>query len=132
MMRKSLFAALLVCGTLLATDTTHAGSVDNTQVNIWTDGFTGLQSANGTLRAARNSADSTQYIGCSRYSYDNGSNSIVCYARSSTGAYLSCSTSDAGMVRVAESLSSAGYLYFVANTDGSCDRVISVLASFNL
>jgi hypothetical protein len=131
-MRKPLIAALLVCGTLLATGVTHAGLVGYNPVNIWTDG-SGLQSANGTLRDARNSSDSVQYIGCSRYAYDTGSNSIVCYARTASGTYLSCQTANAGMVRVAETLNPASYLYFVVNSDGySCNRVIAVAASYNL
>jgi hypothetical protein len=132
-MKKGLITALLVSGILLASGVTYAGMTGYNPVNIWTDSSTGLQSANGTLRDARNSADNTQYIGCSRYAYDTGSNSIVCYARTAAGAYLSCQTSDAGMVRVAETLNSASYLYFVVNSDGwSCNRVISVHASYNL
>jgi hypothetical protein len=131
-MKKTLITALLVCSTLLASGVTYAGLVGNNPVNIWTDG-SGLQSANGTLRDARHSADSLQYIGCSRYAYDTGSSSIVCYARTASGSYLSCQTSDAGMVRVAETLNPASYLYFVVNADGwSCDRVITVAASYNL
>jgi hypothetical protein len=131
-MGKTLVKALLVCGTLLASGVTYAGMAGGQQVSIWTDG-SGLQNANGTLRNVRESADSLQYIGCSRYAYDSGSNLIVCYARSSTGAYLSCQTSDPGMVRVAETLNPASYLYFVVNADGySCDRVITVAASYNL
>ena len=82
--------------------------------------------------AARNSADGTQYIGCSRYAYDTGSTSITCYAQSASGAYKSCYTSNDQMIRVAETLNSAGYLMFAVNADGSCDRVISALVSFNL
>jgi hypothetical protein len=131
-MKKTLILGLLVCSTLLVSGVTYAGLVGNNPVNIWTDG-SGQPSANGTLRDARNSADSSQYIGCSRYAYDTGSNMIVCYARTASGSYLSCQTSDANMVRVAETLNSSAYLYFVVNPDGySCDRVITVLASYNL
>lgn len=130
-MMKAAIATLLTA-TLVTAGTAHAGLVGNQPVTIWTDG-SGQPSANGALRDARFSADATQYIGCSRYAYDSGSNMIVCYARTATGAYLSCQTSDPGMVRVAETLNSAAYLYFVVNPDGySCDRVISVLASFHL
>jgi hypothetical protein len=131
-MRKTLVTTLLLCSTLLVSGVTHAGMDGGQQVSIWTDG-SGLQSANGTLREARDSADSLQYIGCSRYAYDTGSNFIVCYARTAAGSYLSCQTSDANMVRVAETLNPAAYLYFVVNADGySCDRVITVLTSYNL
>jgi hypothetical protein len=108
----------------------RAGSVDNTQVSIFTTD--GLDAANGTLRAVRNSGDGTQYIGCSRYAYDTGSDSIVCYAMDSMGAYKSCFTGNDAMLRVAETLNPAAYLYFVVNADGSCNRVITVLASFDM
>ena len=130
-MRKALITVLFVCGTLLASSVTYAGLVGYNPVSIWTDG-SGQKNANGTLRDVRNSADGTQYIGCSRYAYDTGSNSIVCYARDASGNYVSCWTGDDNMLRVAETLNSAGYLYFVVNADGSCDRVITVLASYNL
>jgi hypothetical protein len=130
-MKKTLATALLVCSTLAFSGVTYAGLVGTNPVNIWTD--SAGQSANGTLRDARNSADSSQYIGCSRYAYDTGSNMIVCYARTASGQYLSCQTSDPNMVRVAETLNSSAYLYFVVNPDGyTCDRVITVLASYNL
>lgn len=123
------FLAALLLGAGV-TRVARAGSVDNTQVSIFTTG--GLDAANGTLRAARNSADGTQYIGCSRYAYDTGSDSIVCYAMDSGGAYKSCFTDNDAMLRVAETLNPAAYLYFVVNADGSCNRVITVLASFDL
>jgi hypothetical protein len=122
---------LFVCGALFASSATYAGLVGNTPVSIWTDG-SGQKNANGTLRDARNSADSMQYIGCSRYAYDTGSNSIVCYARDAAGNYASCWTGDDNMLRVAETLNPAAYLYFVVNADGSCDRVITTLTSYNM
>jgi hypothetical protein len=115
---------------LLGAGIASAGSVGNTQVQITTTN--GLDAAKGTLRAVRNSADSTQYIGCSRYAYDTGSTSIVCYANDANGNYRSCSTGNDQMLRVAETLNPAAYLYFVVNTDGSCDRVITTLTSYNL
>lgn len=115
---------------LLATGVALAGSSSNQQVVVGTTG--GLLYAKGTFRPVRNSADSTQYIGCSIYAYDSGSRSIACYATDAVGNYRNCSTSDPGMVQVAASLNPASYLYFVVNADGSCNRVISVNASYNL
>lgn len=130
-MRKMFITILLVCGAVLTSSATYAGLVGNNPVAIWTDGA-GQKNANGTLRDARYSADGTQYIGCSRYAYDTGSNSIVCYARDAAGNYASCFTGDDNMLRVAETLNPASYLYFVVNADGSCDRVITVLSSFDM
>jgi hypothetical protein len=129
-MMKKLAVATFLGSILAGAGLAHAGLVGNTQVTISTTN--GLDSANGALRAVRNSADGTQYIGCSRYAYDTGSTSIICYARDAAGTYRSCSTGDDQMLRVAETLNPASYLYFVVNTDGTCDRVITTLTSYNL
>jgi hypothetical protein len=122
----------IIWGTLLTSGAAVAGSSSNNQVTVWTDATSGLPAANGTLRAVRNSPDSTQYIGCSIYAYDTGSTSIVCYAMTATGTYRSCWSSNPEMIRVAQTLNPASYLFFEVNSDGSCDRVISSQVSFNL
>ncbi len=100
-------------------------------MSIWTDS-SGQTNANGTLYATRHSSDTQSYIGCSSYAYDTGSHSATCYAYSASGQYASCWTSNADMLKVVQTLNPASYLYFVVNADGSCDRVISVNASYNL
>jgi hypothetical protein len=126
-MKKLIFAATLVAGVTTAV----AGMSGGQQVNIWTDS-NGLLNANGTFQNTRHSADSVQYIGCSLYAYDSGGYSATCYARSASAQYTSCFTTDANMLKVVQTLNPASYLYFVVNADGSCDRVISVNASYNL
>ncbi|MCY1023791.1 hypothetical protein [Pyxidicoccus sp. MSG2] len=121
----------LVATLVVASSTALAGSSGGQQVSIWTDSL-GQTNANGTLSTARFSSDTQQYIGCSLYSYDTGSFSATCYATTATGQYASCYTSNADMLKVVQTLNPASYLYFVANADGSCDRVISVNASYNL
>jgi hypothetical protein len=129
-MIKKLVMATFVGAILAGAGLAYAGSVSTQQVTIGTTG--GMDYGKGALRVARNSADSTQYIGCSRYAYDTGSTSIVCYANDANGNYRSCSTGNAEMLRVAETLNPAAYLYFVVNADGTCDRVITTLVSYNL
>ncbi|PTL83002.1 hypothetical protein [Vitiosangium sp. GDMCC 1.1324] len=126
-MKKLLFVSAVLAVSTVAV----AGSSGGQQVNIWTDSA-GQTNANGTFKAVRNSADTQQYIGCSLYAYDTSSFSATCYATSATGQYASCFTSDANMLKVVQTLNPASYLYFVVNADGSCDRVISVNASYNL
>jgi hypothetical protein len=134
MTRKRLLAAVMLGGVLMgagvATKVARAGSVSNTDVTIFT--IDGLDAAKGVLRAARNSSDSIQYIGCSRYAYDSGSDSIVCYAKDELNNYKSCHTGTDSMLRVAETLNPAAYLFFAVNSDGTCDRVITTLTSYNL
>ena len=120
------FLGAILAGAGLA----HAGLVSNQQVMIWTSD--GLDAANGALLPTRNSSDGGQYIGCSRYAYESGGSSIICYARDVNGAYKSCSTGNDAMLRVAETLNPAGYVYFVVNPDGTCNSVISATASFFL
>jgi len=128
-MHKRLFPKLAVA-VLLLTGSALAGSSSSTEVSVWTSG--GKVLAKGSLRVARYSSDTTQYIGCSRYAYDTGSNSITCYALEENGDYANCYTGDENMLRVAETLNRAAYLYFRVDTDGSCDFVITTLASYNL
>lgn len=126
-MKKLIFAVALVAGATTAV----AGMVGGNQVIISTDS-SGQLEAKGTFYSVRNSSDTVQYIGCSLYAYDTGSHSATCYARSATAEYVSCHTSDANMLSVVKTLNPASYLYFVVNANGSCDRVITVNASYNL
>ena len=120
------FAALAV-GAGLA----HAGSVSNQTVGFSTTS-TGLEAASGGVRATRNSADTVQYIGCVRYTYDTGSNSALCYAKNAAGTLKQCTTNDPNMMRAAELMNSMSFLSFAINADGTCDRVIVTNTSFNL
>jgi hypothetical protein len=131
MKTKIVVLGAFLLAAVLGAGLAHAGLNGGQQVNVWTDSA-GLLNANGTFKTARSSSDSTQYIGCSRYAYDTGSNSITCYAKKADGTYASCFTGNDIMLRVAETLNPASYLYFVVNSDGSCDRVITVNASYNL
>jgi hypothetical protein len=119
------FAALVV-GAGLA----HAGSASTSAVTFSTVG--GLEAASGSARVTRNTADNVQYIGCVRYAYDTGSNSALCYARNAAGTVRQCTTNDPNMLRSAELMNPMSSLYFVINTDGTCDRVIVTNTSFNL
>jgi hypothetical protein len=129
-MTKKLVGVTFLGAILAGVGLAHAGVVSNQQVMIWSSG--GLDAANGALLPSRNSSDGNQYIGCSRYAYDSGGSSIICYARDASGAYKSCSTGQDQMLRAAETLNPAGYLYFVVNPDGTCSSVVTVTASFFL
>ena len=65
----------------------------------------------GSLGSARNSADSTQYIGCT-VGFSNGAESLSCYARTSTGLMGTCYSSNPTVVALGRSLTPASYLYF--------------------
>lgn len=120
------FIASLVIASFAIAGTAAAGLVGNTQVTVVSG-----TSGKGALTAVRNSADSVQYIGCSRYSYSSGSTSAICYARDSSYNYISCSTSNPEHLQVIDSLNPAAYLYFTVN-GSTCDSVITTLTSYNL
>jgi hypothetical protein len=127
---KRIVLGVFLAAALLGAGLANAGSVSNQLVVFGTiDGF---ENAKGALRAVRSSSDTVQYIGCSRYAYSTGSTSIVCQAKNAAGALKSCSTSNDQMLRVAETLNPAAYLMFAVNPDGSCNRVITTLYSYNL
>ena len=76
---KRLAVATFLGAILAGAGLAHAGLVSNQQVMIRTSD--GLDAANGALQPTRNSSDGGQYIGCSRYAYESGGSSIICYAR---------------------------------------------------
>lgn len=124
------FSSALFAASLLCASGVNAGSSSTTQVQFFETN--GLKSAKGVLSVARYSSDRTQYIGCSIYSYDSGGHSLNCNARLASGDVLGCHSGDENMIAVARNLNPASYLYFVVNSNGSCDRVISVNASYNI
>lgn len=130
MTMKTIFLGACLGATLLAAGLAKAGSVSTQAVTFSTVG--GLEAASGSVRATRNTADTVQYIGCVRYAYDTGSNTALCYAKNAAGTVRQCSTSNESMMRSAETANPMSSIYFVVNTDGSCDRVIVTNTSFNL
>jgi len=75
--------------------------------------------ANGDLGYARNTADSTQYIGC-QVNGDVGN----CYARNKDGLSRSCYTSTAKWVNTIRALNGDSYLYFKWDASGNCINII--------
>jgi hypothetical protein len=64
----------------------------------------------GSIQAARFSSDGTQYIGCQVTAF-NGI-SANCFARDSSGNYISCNTTDPSMVQTAGGISSGSNIFF--------------------
>jgi hypothetical protein len=77
--------------------------------------------AKGSLGTARNSADNTQYIGCTVY--NNTPPSATCIARNDDGQFASCTTSSAEHVQGARSLGSDSFLQFVWDANGICTAI---------
>lgn len=83
-------------------------------------------SFSGSLGSARNSADTSQQIGCWAYSSGNG----FCYGKDSSGATASCATSDAAMLASIKSVKGDSYVR-VNYSSGACTNVfVSNFSSF--
>jgi hypothetical protein len=97
-----------------------AGTKGTYSVSVSTTAFS------GSLGSARNSADTSQQIGC--WSYSSGSG--YCYGKDSTGATASCSTSDAAMLTAIKSVKGDSYIR-VNYSSGACTNVfVSNFSSF--
>ncbi len=87
------------------------------------------RTAYGNLGDARNSSDSTQYIGCMSWSAP-GFLSGSCFAVNTAGTYVSCYTTDAKIVSVIQSLSPDGFLSFNWNASGNCATLYTINTSW--
>jgi hypothetical protein len=132
-MQKILIKAL-VFGTVVAgSSATHAGLNSASPVEILTDASTGLRSARGSLRDARDSADSVAYIGCNLFAFDSDSSMMLCQARDAAGTSLFCSTQDPGLIQLAAAINPATFMRFWVNEDGfTCDHLTVSPGSYNL
>jgi len=94
------------------------------------------RSAKGLIGSARNSADATQYIGCSMEAADGANPVIKCFASSSGGTVVTCSRTtvnppiglsvnavELGFLSVASSISNDSYLQFNWDSTGKCTRI---------
>ncbi|QRO01121.1 hypothetical protein JRI60_19825 [Archangium violaceum] len=78
------------------------------------------RTAYGTLGAARNSNDNVQFISCDTHAYSDGSKNMSCAAKTTAGTYVYCTSSVAGLVDAAQSISGDSFIYFEWNTSGAC------------
>ena len=91
---------------------------------------TTYREARGSLGSARASADSTQYIGCSVYSYATGGSFMYCNASSASNSYGSCTSSDPILMDAARSVKDGSYVYFGWDAGGNCQFVHVVNTSY--
>jgi hypothetical protein len=125
-----LFKASFICAALAFSGATYAGLALVNPVAIATDS-TGTTTARGSLRDARNSADSVAYIGC--WVFATASPIAQCLARDASGTFASCVTTNPAMMQAAGSINAASFVRFVVDHDGSsCDSVQVEQLSGNL
>src|SRR5689334_19981648 len=102
--------------TSLFASAAFAGLKTNHEVTINTVGAKPY--ATGDLGYVRNTADTSQYIGC-----EITTTLASCYAVNSAGLYKSCSTSDPETIALLRTLNGDSNLFFSWNPDGTCARV---------
>ena len=121
-LRTTLIAAAL---TLSIAPPVHAGRKTTAAVVI----NTATRTASGSLGSARNSSDSTQYIGCQATYYPNldpnsgsfSSTTYFCYARSSAGTTGACSVPlSTDFVDIYAPIAEDSFLQFSWDAAGNC------------
>jgi len=123
-MRNTLFKATLVGAVLAISGVTYAGLISINPVEIFTEPSTGTLAAHGSMRDARNSPDSSSYIGCWQWGFSGNPTMALCLALDAQGNFFACQTTEPQQVAVAASLNSASFASFVVAQDGfTCARV---------
>lgn len=74
--------------------------------------------ASGHVDAARISPDGTEYIGCQTIA--GTTPQVSCWAQDSSGDYVSCTSTSANYVALAEAINDASYIQFAADPNGTC------------
>jgi hypothetical protein len=93
-----------------------AGEKDPAQVMVTT------YWSSGSVGSARNSADTTQYIGCQMVIW-NGSVSFECFARNASGAWGSCYSSNPAFFPVVQSIGPSSFIAWDNDANGNCTQL---------
>jgi hypothetical protein len=119
-------AVLAIAGMCMAT-AAYAG-MRTTNDTVYID-LTNRMAAGG-LGAARNSADTRQYMDCFTFSklasFDYG----YCYATNAANVYASCVTSDAKLVSAIRSVNGDSSVEFHWDASGACTYLLIRNASY--
>ncbi|MGO4259706.1 hypothetical protein [Lysobacter sp. TAB13] len=117
---KSLAMAMVAAAAMIAaTGLAQAGEKSNVPVSISTNPQGQAVRAFGMLASARASAGVNQTIGCA--SSATGTTVVAaCEARNAAGTYVQCTTYNAALVAVAQSVSADSYVDFSFDGSGNC------------
>ncbi len=132
-MRKSIWIGALIATAAVLGGATlaHAGygwPAGGVFVNRNADG-TGY--ASGNLRVTRQSPDTVQYIGCTIFS-DRLGQRLSCSAQPTSGAGVTCISTDANLIRTAAALQPDSQLGFTFDRTGTCTGVNVTMSSLTL
>jgi hypothetical protein len=85
--------------------------------------YNGSMMAYGRMRAARHSADDTQFIGCMLTVLDSSSY-VICSAMDASGEYLGCYLPNtSGQAAMISSVNPDAQILFAVRPDGSCEGI---------
>ncbi len=86
----------------------------------------------GALGAARNSADSTQYIACRTYGFSSGTTTTAyCFGRNSSGVSASCTTTNPVLVNLVMNFTADSHVAVYYDSAGMCTYVAVTTTSYN-
>lgn len=75
------------------------------------------RTAFGSVYDTRMSADAVQYIGCLVHATPGANAGVSCTARDAESERLTCGSTDAGLVQVAQSISASSFVSFACDED---------------
>ena len=115
-MKRLAFATVL---SMMAVGVAHAGLKQKQVVLV--DGAN--RHAWGSLGSARNSVDSVQFIGCSVYTYADGSETGWCGARDASYGFGSCTTFNPTLINQIRNLKGDSVLNLYWDASYTCTEV---------
>jgi hypothetical protein len=131
-MKKAIWVVCLSSLSLLIVQGARAGY--KLPAGVYID--TASRYAVGTLGAARNSADTVQYISCSRTASVSGGNNVSCAARNAdaTPITVSCFVTDPAQVAALspalEAMNGDSRVYFYWDSAGRCTNIVVQNSSY--
>jgi hypothetical protein len=131
-MNKFAIVATLAAG-LAAQTAAYAGYSYPSYVAVY-NSSSGGGTASGSIRAARYSGDTSQYISCGIASDAVSSTYVSCSARNSAGSSLYCYTTTPSLaaLEAVTSVSDTTFIYFQVNSAGKCTYLSMGNGSNNL
>ena len=129
-MKKFTVAVSLAAGLLLQSTVTYSGTRFSDPIVVSTN------VAYGGLRAARQSSNTNEYIGCAVYGTTQSSYTtyVACSARNAAGKTFACSKYSPSYVLVQAALAVSGSSSVIINSDsaGNCTYIYGNNSSVNM
>jgi hypothetical protein len=121
-------ATAVAAAALMAQSSVFAGQSSGSTVVV------GSTYAYGSLKAARNSSDTKQYIGCAIGAQPGQTPGIQCSAQNASGTSIYCADNapSAAAIAMVSGINDSSYVYFVADSNHNCSYIVVYNYSYNL